>query len=132
MKFYVLNTNMQWNRQCDIDMLNEHKASAYGLPYGKNIMKLEQGDKVFLYRNKDGIIAYGIADGNLKTKQFIFNEIAYDEYFMQLDNFIILRSPLPPSKMRCLSNNLAFSRTMYTIDSESGNLFVEEINKNYI
>lgn len=127
MAFYILNTNVQLSVLCDEDMLNNHKAAAYDTPCKDNIARLEQGDVVFLYRNKCGIVAYGTADGNLMSKDFVLGKNSHEENYMQLYNFKILKKPLTVTQMRDLSNNLAFPKTMYCIDSESGVAFIKNI-----
>lgn len=39
MSCYVINTNKNWDEQCDKDMLKNHKVSEYGENCGKNIKK---------------------------------------------------------------------------------------------
>lgn len=56
MSCYVINTNKNWDEQCDKDMLKNHKVFEYGENCGKNIKKLNINDIVFLYRSKEGMI----------------------------------------------------------------------------
>lgn len=130
--FYVLNTNMQGDSQCDEDMIREHKAAAYG-KVRKCIAKIQQGDVVFLYRNSVGIVAYGVADGSLMENSYAKSdgEIC-EENYMHLDNFKVLEFPFTAAQMKLLSNSLAFQLTMYKIDNESGVAFIKKINADYL
>ncbi len=133
MAFYILNTNRQWDEKCEENMLENHTASAYGLPWGNNIKKLNIDDLVFLYGNINGLLAYGVVDSDLKLKEFIHNEKIYNEYYRNLDNFRILKTPISASEMKKITNkNYVYNTTMFSISCSEAVQFIEKINTHHI
>lgn len=116
MKFYVLNTNKRQHKQCEEDMIKHQTASAYGIPWGNSIKKLEVGDIVFLYSNKVGIIAYGIVETDWAMRSFCIDNIKDDEYYVRLRNFKLLKTPMPASRIKEITSKLSFRQTMFSID----------------
>lgn len=126
---YVLNTNDSNNKQCTKDMIKNHKAAAYYGKWKAKIRKLQKGDCVFLYQSNVGIIAYGYANGKLEMAEYEGN--ADEEYFMQLDNFHVLKVPMSPSEMKQIADKgFPFLQTMYSISDEIRDLFIKDIKKN--
>ncbi|MFZ3076977.1 MAG: hypothetical protein WA139_00815 [Candidatus Aenigmatarchaeota archaeon] len=126
--FWILNTNYRNNISDDKDMLDNQKASAFFDPWKRNIEKLQKGDRVFLYRSGEGIVANGIVSGKLEKKSHDGEE--NEEYFMKLDKFNKLENPIPASDVKKITGiNYRFMSTMFAIDKESGNKLLENINK---
>ncbi len=121
---YVLNTNYSNNRQHTDDMLREHKAAAYYPGWREKIQKLQKDDTIFLYKSGTGIIAYGIADGRLqKTDCDGYPDY---EYFMSLNNFVVLKNPISASKMKELTNQgFSFRTTLFSISEEAAKKIIK-------
>jgi hypothetical protein len=90
---FIINTNrVKKNDFTDEnDMLLNQKCATYG---SKNsvIASIPAGSKVYLYSNGIGIIAKGIATGNVLKKPRFGKED--DEYYMPLDQFSKLDTPI--------------------------------------
>lgn len=132
--FYILNTNYSNNPSDDDDMINNQKAAAYFDPWKRNIEKLKKGDKIFLYRSGEGIVAMGIASGKLEKKPWHGEDKHKDEeYCMKLDKFRKLKKPLFASDIKKITGvNYRFMSTMFVVDEDSGNNLWEYILKNCI
>jgi len=114
---YVLNTNMSSDPKYTEEMLRDRKAAAYYPGWREKIHRLQKGDTVFLYKNGVGIIAYGIANGELHKAPCD----GYDdyEYYMYLDKFVILKKPITASKMKEIANcGFQFRQTMFSISED--------------
>jgi len=132
--FCILNTNFGNEPSDDKDMIDNQKAAAYFDPWKRNIEKLQKGDRVFLYRSGEGIVAMGIASGKLEKKPY-HGEKKHrgEEYCMKLDKFKKLRRPLPASGIKKLTGvNYRFMSTMFAVDRDSGDKLCDHISKNYI
>ena len=132
--FYILNTNYRNDPINDADMIDNQKAAAYFEPWKRNIEKLQRGDKVFLYRSGEGIVAMGIASGKLEKKAFHGEEEHRDEeYCMNLERFKKLKQPLPAAEIKRITGvNYRFMSTMFAVDRDSGDKLWEHISKNYV
>jgi len=133
---YILNTNYSSisGPSDDKDMIDNQKAAAYFDPWKRNIEKLKKGDKVFLYRSGEGIVAVGIASGKLERKPYHGEEEHKDEeYCMKLDKFKKLKRSLPAAEIKKITGvNYRFMSTMFAIDKDSGDNLWEHIAKDYI
>lgn len=89
MRYYILNTNKRHDPDCEDDMLRLEKCSAYNDKKHK-IEKILKGDMIFLYSSKRGIIAFGIATGNIEKSDFKGGE----EYSQKLIQFKKLNEPI--------------------------------------
>jgi len=129
--YYIVNTNIAHSKKDDEDMLREHKVAAFFDPWKNAIKRIQPGDRVFLYRSGTGIIARGIAKGRYKKKAYHdIHKYADEEYYVELKNFIICKSPLTPSDIQNLTRvNYRFMKTCFAIDKESGSKIWEEISK---
>ncbi|MBU0654635.1 MAG: DUF4935 domain-containing protein [Gammaproteobacteria bacterium] len=117
--YYVLNTNTKNSSTDQQRMINEKVAAAFYEPWKYYIKSLKQGDVVFLYQSGVGIIACGIASGDLKIRDYDGDE--GEEYYMSLNYFHLLKSPISASEMKYISGrNFNFMRTMFAIDTASG------------
>ena len=121
---YVLNTNLKSGTQYTEEMLQEHKAAAYYPGWREKIQKFQKGDIIFLYKSGVGIIAYGYASGILHKK-------ACDghpdyEYYMHLDNFVILTAPISASQMKEITGyGFNFRQTLFSISEEAAKKIIE-------
>ncbi len=131
--FYILNTNYRNDKSDDKDMIDNQKAAAYFDPWKRNIGRLKRGNKVFLHRSGEGIIATGIASGRLEKKPYHGEEKHKDEeYCMRLDKFRKLNQPLSAAEVkRITEKDYRFMSTMFAIDGESGDRLWKHILANY-
>lgn len=121
---YILNTNMKSNPRYTEEMLSERKAAAYYPGWREKIQKFQKGDIVFLYKNGEGIIAYGYADG-------VLNKCPCDgfddyEYNMHLDRFVVLKNPVSASQIKNITGyGLNFRQTLFSISEESAKRIIK-------
>ena len=120
--YYILNTNIQGGSEDDEEMLREGKAAAYFEPWKYKIEYLNKGDTVFLYRSGVGIVAKGIATGEVKTKSYRDNpEHDNEEYYQKLKNFKVLEKPISAGEIKQIGEtNYVFMQTMFGIDEDTG------------
>ena len=120
--YYILNTNKQGGYDDEEDMLKEGKAAAYFEPWKYKIEYLQKGDTVFLYSSGVGIVAKGIATGELKKKDYQDNEEHDDEeYYQKLKNFKILDKPISAAEIKRIGEtDYVFMQTMFGIDEDTG------------
>lgn len=120
--YYILNTNIKNSTEDDRDMLNEGKAAAYFDPWKRKIMKLHDGDTVFLYRSGVGIVAKGKATGQNKMKNYHGDSIHPDEeYYQKLRDFQKFDTPISPSEIKRISGvSYFYMQTMFRIDEKTG------------
>lgn len=132
--FYILNTNYSNDPSDDEDMINNQKAAAYFDPWKRNIEKLQRGDKVFLYRSGEGIVAMGIASGKLEKRLYHGEEEHRDEeYCMKLERLKKLKQPVPAAEIKRITGvNYRFMSTMFAVDRDSGDKLWEHIAKKYV
>jgi len=112
--FYLLNTN-KGNRIEDHDlMMEEGIAAAFHDPWKFKIDQIKKGDTVFLYENGTGIVAYGVATGNVKITD---HEGYKDErHYQKLERFIVLDKPVSASQIKkILGRNVVFLQTMSSL-----------------
>lgn len=128
---YILNTNYAHSAQHNEDMLREHKAAAYYPGWREKIERLQKGDCVFLYKSGTGIVAYGVASGKLE-KQECDGHKDY-EYFMRLDKFHVLRTPMSAARMKEVAGQgFSFQQTMSSVSGECSELLIKEMMKNHL
>ncbi len=120
--YYILNTNRQGGPEDEEEMLNEGKAAAYFEPWKYKIEYLKRGDTVFLYSSGRGIIAKGIATGEMKKKAYQDDPTHPDEeYYQQLGRFQRLPQPIPAAEIKRIGETeYVFMQTMFAIDEETG------------
>ena len=120
--YYVLNTNFANSEADHRDMLGNAKAAAYFDPWKYKIQRLSKGDVIFLYQSGVGIVAMGEVDGNLCKKSYHGNpEHEEEEYYMNLNRFKVLSSPLSASEIKQVTGiNHVFMSTMFGLDADSG------------
>jgi hypothetical protein len=120
--YYILNTNKQGGSEDEEEMLEEGKAAAYFEPWKYKIKYLNKGDTVFLYSSGVGIVAKGIATGELKKKDYQDNKNhEEEEYYQKLKNFKILEKPISAAEIKQIGEtNYVFMQTMFCIDEDTG------------
>lgn len=120
--YYILNTNRQRGIEDDAEMLQEGKAAAYFEPWKYKIKNLQKGDTVFLYRSGVGIVAKGIATGDVMKKNYRNNPGHIDEeYYQKLKDFKVLQIPISAAEIKRIGKtNYVFMQTMFGIDEETG------------
>jgi hypothetical protein len=125
--FYILNTNIQNGKEDDEEMLREGKAAAYFEPWKYKINYLRKGDTVFLYRSGVGIVAKGIATGEVRAKKYRDNpEHEDEEYYQKLKNFKILAKPISAGEIKKIGEtSYVFMQTMFGIDEDTGKMLWE-------
>jgi hypothetical protein len=117
--FCIVNTNYSNSQKDHEMMLQEHCASAFYTPWKEKIERISRGDVVFLYQSGVGIVAGGLATGNLKKRD---HEGHPDEnYSMPLTKFELLSTPIPAWEIKQLCGvNYRFMSTLFSIDAEAG------------
>ncbi|WP_223701226.1 hypothetical protein [Sutcliffiella deserti] len=128
-RVHILNTNQSSNKACEVDMLNKEKCAAYYGKWKQLIHHFKKDDLVFLYSNKKGIIARGIATGIVETANHEGHE--KEEFFMKLKEFQRLKIYLAASEIRDISGmNIMFGQTLFTFKhDETGRKVWEYITK---
>jgi len=130
--YFILNTNISNNEDDHNDMLTNRKAAAYFDPWKYKIARLGRGDVVFLYQSRVGIVAIGETDGRLVKAPYQGNvEHVDEEYFMRLNNFQRVDSPVTAAQIKQLTGvNYSFMSTMFGLDAESGQTLRRFITEN--
>lgn len=120
--YYILNTNRQGGIEDEEEMLKEKKAAAYFEPWKNKIEYLRKGDTVFLYSSGTGIIAKGIATGELKKKNYRNNiEHEDEEHFQKLKDFKVLSKPISAPEIKKIGEtDYVFMQTMFGVDEQTG------------
>lgn len=128
---YILNTNCAHNLQHHEDMLREHKAAAYYPGWREKIERLQKGDLVFLYQSGVGIVAYGTASGKLEKRDCDGHKDY--EYFMTLEKFRRLKTPMSAAQMKeAAGPGFTFRQTLFAISGDSGAVLLKEIQKKHL
>lgn len=124
--YVVVNTNYKYNEKAHDDMLQEGKAAAYYSPWKDKIRRIREGDKVFLYQSGTGIVAAGIGTGTVDTKDY--KGEPDEEFFMVLDSFQKLKTPLSPGEIRKIAGkNIVFLQTLFLLPDEAGKKIWKQI-----
>lgn len=128
MNYHLLNTRMRWSKLAQKRMLQKHVAFACNNAQPE-INKIAQGDVVFLYQNRVGIIAYGIAHGPINTLSW---EDGLDNASERnLKNFQQLKNPIPPADISAICKRLGkyekgvFVRTRFSLPETVGKRLLE-------
>lgn len=94
--YYFGNTNRQKGSRYEIEMLDQHKFSAYGTTK-EHVLQIEKGDIIFWYASGIGVIGGGIADG-VSYKKESDGKLEY-EFFQHLTSVRFFIQPLPYRKL---------------------------------
>jgi hypothetical protein len=117
--FCILNTNYGNNPKDHEMMLRERCASAFYSPWKEKIKRISKGDVVFLYQSGVGIVAVGVATGNLQKREYEGHP--NEDFSMPLTRFEVLPNPMPAWEIKQLCGvNYRFMSTLFWIDAEAG------------
>ena len=107
-------------------MLDNHQAITYG-HCAEKLQRVHNGDRLFLYSNRNGIKAIGIASGNVNRQ--IENET--DVSSMNLVQFRIINVPLRSTQIKRITRrNYSFSNTLFSLTDRHGQLIWDFIEAN--
>ncbi len=85
----------------------------------EKIERISKGDVVFLYQSGVGIVAVGVATGNLKKRPYEGHPD--EDYSMPLAKFEVMTNPMPAWEIKQLCGvNYRFMSTLFSIDAEAG------------
>ena len=129
--YYLLNTNTKHGMADHYDMLENGLAAAFWGDWKRKINKLKKGDQVFLYQNRVGIVATGVATGNT-----VVSDIKGDDGFMypekhsqKLDNFLKDFKITLKSCKDITKTNLPILQTMSRLNEDQGKALLKEIER---
>jgi L-cysteine desulfidase len=97
MNLFIINTNRQASDRYELEMIDEQKCAAYRSTKGE-IVYIQKDDKVLLYSNGKGVIAKGVADGEVKKKDD--NGEVDAEFYMSLNEFYQYHKAIPYKDIR--------------------------------
>ena len=120
--YYLVNTNLKNDIQDDADMISGKKVAAYFEPWKYKITRIRRGDVVFLYRNGQGVAAFGKADGKL-IKGAYHGDLKHadEEFFMKLTGVNLVDPPMTAAELKDITGKqLVFMQTMVSLDEASG------------
>lgn len=124
-RYFIVNTNRAYIREAEAEMLEEKKAAAY-YSSKETIMRIQPGDRVFLYGNEDGIIAGGAVKSQFKKKDRRGDRDA--EYFVNLKSFRRCNPPMSASEIHHITDvQYPFMHTCMQITDKSGELLWKEL-----
>jgi hypothetical protein len=126
--YYILNTNINNDKEDHINMIENGKCAAYFEPWKYKIQRLSKGDVVFLYQSGTGIVAYGNASGKLEKSNYHDDiEKKDEEYWMKLNNYHRIDPPISASRIKEITDvDYRFMSTMFGIDNENGKMVFQE------
>ncbi|GFO54961.1 hypothetical protein GMSM_19680 [Geomonas sp. Red276] len=123
--YYILNTNKANDPETHVNMLNNGMAAAFCDPWKFKIERIRKGDVVFLYESGTGIVATGIASGNVEKVDY--DGEPEEAYQQKLDNYYKVK-PLHASEIKkVIGANIIFFNTMFKIPSEYGGKILEHL-----
>ena len=101
-------------------------------PSKYKIERLTRGDVVFLYQTRVGIVAVGVASGNLEKHPYQGKpEHPDEEYSMPLKQFKQLEHPIPAAVIKEITDvNYSFRGTLFALDETSGKKLYVHITQN--
>ena len=131
--YYLLNTNTQEGMRDQHNMLTQSCASAFFDPAKRNIDRLKEGDRVFLYQNRVGIIATGIASGTTIISDYIHetdgNVYPNETHCQKLDSFLKDFQITLKSCKEITKTNLPILRAMSRISEGQGKALLQEAER---
>jgi hypothetical protein len=136
-KAYIINTN-RTNRpggEDEMDMLQNQKCAIYFSPWKERMHSIRPGDLVFLYGNKKGIIARGIATGVVEQGDYVNEKGRHieEQNYMYLDRFQLLNEPMPASVInKVVEYSVVYGQTMISMEYEGGLKVWQAITKEFI
>lgn len=123
--YFILNTNKANDQETHDNMLANGIAAAYCDPWKYKIERIKKGDVVFLYESGTGIVATGVASGNIEKVEY---DGKPDEAYQQkLDSYKKVK-PLNASEIKkVIGTNIIFFNTMFKIPPELGLKIIDHI-----
>ena len=110
----MVNTNRVHHEEDDKFMISEGVWQHLKMVIRKKWSRLKKGDLVFLYRSGEGIVAHGIASGDVLKKDH--NGVPDKTYYQKLSGFVRYEKPLIASEIqRILGRNVVFMHTLFSI-----------------
>lgn len=110
-RHHILNTNKAHTDEDQEMMLSEGIAAAFYDPWYDNIDRIKEGDWVFLYENRKGIIAFGRGTGKTLIRDHEGHKDACK--YQKLSEFTSLKTPLSAKEVKnILKRNVVFLRAM--------------------
>lgn len=129
--YYLLNTNTKHGMADHHDMLNNGLAAAFWGNWKNNINKLRKGDRVFLYQNRVGIVATGIATGNTVVSDIKGDDgcMYPEKHSQKLDDFLRDFQISLKSCREVTKTNLPILRTMSRLNEDQGKALLTEVER---
>ncbi|MFS8150147.1 hypothetical protein [Vreelandella titanicae] len=110
-RYYLLNTNKANSVEDHQMMLEEQVAAAFEDGWKQKIERIRSGDVVFLYESGRGVVAYGIARGEVLKAPHEGRKNA--TYYQSLDDFKRLDSPVSAKGIQqALGRKIRFVHTL--------------------
>jgi HKD family nuclease len=94
--FFLVNTNLRNSEEDHNRMIENREASAFNHPWKFMIDDIHENDIVFLYKSREGVVAFGRA-GKLEIRD------DEDSHSVPLDHFHLVQPPVAASKIRELA-----------------------------
>lgn len=109
--YFLLNTNKANSVEDHQMMLEEQVAAAFEDGWKQKIERIRSGDVVFLYESGKGVVAYGVASGEVKKAPHEGRKDA--TYYQRLDGFKCLKSPVSAKDIQqVLGRKIRFVHTL--------------------
>lgn len=127
-KFHIVNTCAKESLKPHEHMLANKRASAFYSPWKDKITNIKKSDIVFLYKNGEGIVAYGRAKNSYKSAAWQGD--ADEEYYVELEGFKILTTPISHTELKeIVEYPITIIGTHTTIRPEGGDKLITEVQK---
>ena len=111
---YVVNTNIVHDKDDDLFMVSNGIAATFEDGYKEKMTYIEKGSLVFLYRSGEGIVAHGIASGEVLKKDHY--GVPDKTYYQVLSDFVLYDKPLTPADIKkLLGRNIVFMHTWFSL-----------------
>lgn len=110
-RYFLLNTNKANSVQDHQMMLEERVAAAFEDGWKQKIERIRSGDVVFLYESGKGVVAYGVASGDVEKAPHEGRKDA--TYYQRLGDFKCLESPVSAKGIQqVLGRKIRFVHTL--------------------
>lgn len=125
-RYFILNTNRSNNDKDHFRMVTEGLAEAFTDGWKHKIDVLREGDTVFLYESKVGIVGVGQATGKTEVLDY-YNEID-GRHRQVLTDYKRVAPPLNAREIKKITgSNMRFLHTMFNISSRDGESLEKQI-----
>ena len=128
MKYHLVNTDMRYVPEAgQACMLQEQRVAAF-FDRKEEIDVIERGDVVFLYQNKVGVVAVGVANGKLEKGPWEWEGERREgaAHSQCLDRFRLLEPAINTGTLNAIAANfgglesLVYRRTRFVLPAEVG------------